>query len=33
MALSESIVDDDDLPRIQGDAHEIVEASKEFLKL
>tara|TARA_B100000902_G_scaffold146263_1_gene143404 strand:+ start:13112 stop:14494 length:1383 start_codon:yes stop_codon:yes gene_type:complete len=33
MALSESIVDDDDLPRIQGDAHEIVEASKRISEI
>ena len=30
MALSESIVDDDDLSRIQDDAHQIVEASKRI---
>ena len=33
MALSESIVDDDDLPRIQGDAHDIVEASKRISEI
>jgi signal transduction histidine kinase len=33
MALSESIVDDDDLPRIQNDAHEIVEASKRISEI
>lgn len=33
MALSESIVDDDDLPRIQGDAYDIVEASKRISEI
>ena len=33
MALSESIVDDDNLPRIQDDAHEIVEASKRISEI
>ena len=33
MALSESILDDDDIPRIQGDAHEIVEASKRISEI
>ena len=33
MALSESIVDDDDLPRIQDDAHEIIEASHRISEI
>lgn len=33
MALSESIVNDDDIPRIQDDANEIVEASKRISEI
>ena len=33
LALSESIVDDDDLPRIQDDAQEIIDASKRISEI